>query len=92
MNFFENLKRAAADTAQVIAKKTGDVVETSKTKYSIYDLKNEIEKIYAEIGEKVYEAYKNDINISDVLEEKCSQIDDLMLKTDVLKQKLNENK
>ncbi len=90
MNFFENLKKAVTDTAEVAVKKTGDLVETSKTKYSIYDLKNEIEKIYAEIGKAVYNGYKEDINISDVLEKKCLEIDDLVSKMDILKQKLEK--
>ncbi len=90
MKFFENLKKAVMDTAEVAAKKTGDLVETSKTKYSIYDMKNEIEKVYTEIGKAVYEGYKGDINVSDVLEQKCADIDALVLKMDSLKQKLDK--
>ena len=90
MKFFENLKKAVIDTAEVAAKKTGDLLETSKTKYSIYDLKNEIEKIYTEIGEAVYRAYKEDVNISELLEKKCSEIDVLASEIDALKQKLDK--
>ena len=90
MKFFENLKKAVIDTAEVAAKKTGDLLETSKTKYSIYDLKNEIEKIYTEIGEAVYGAYKDDVNVSELLEKKCSEIDVLASEIDALKQKLEK--
>lgn len=91
MNFWENLKRAASDTAQTAVRKTGDIVETSKTKYSVFDLKNEIEKRYAEIGKEVYECFKDDRNNSEFIEEKCAEIRELHEKMDILKQKLEKN-
>ena len=49
MNFFENLKKAAGKGFNAVAKKTGEIVEDSKTKYSIFDLKNEIEKVREQV-------------------------------------------
>ena len=45
MKFIENLKKATENAFHTVTKKTGEFVEDSKTKYSIFDLKNEIEKI-----------------------------------------------
>lgn len=90
MNFFENLKKAVGDTAQFAVKKTGDIVETSKTKYSVYDLKNEIEKRYAEIGKEVYDCFREDRNNSEFIEKKCMEINELNEKMDILKQKLEK--
>ncbi len=89
MDFMENLKKAAADTAQTVAKKTGRFVENSKTKYSIFDLKNEIEKIYTEIGGQVYKSYKSDENIAEYIENKCAEIDLLNRKIEELQGKLD---
>ncbi len=90
MEFKENVKKAVTDTAQTVMKKTGEFVENSKTKYSIFDLNNEIERVYKEIGEKIYQGYKNDEDISEFVKEKCAEIDELSKKVDILKQKLEK--
>ena len=89
MNFFENLKKAAGKGFNAVAKKTGEIVEDSKTKYSIFDLKNEIEKVYAEIGKEIYAGYKEDRNVADFIEEKCGVIDGFNEKIQELQQKLD---
>lgn len=89
MKFFENVKKAAENTIRVVSKKTGEIVEDSKTKYSIFDLKNDVEKIYTEIGKNIYEASKEDKNIADFIEEKCAEVDKLNEKIDELKKKLD---
>ena len=89
MNFFENLKKAAGNTFNTVAKKTGEIVEDSRTKYSIFDLKNEIEKVYTEIGKEIYAAYKEDRNVADFIEEKCGVIDGFNEKIQELQQKLD---
>ena len=62
MKFLENLKKAAEKTANTVVKKTGEIVEDSKTKYSIFDLNNDIEKVYTEIGKEIYAGYKEAID------------------------------
>ncbi len=89
MNIMDNLKNAITDTANVAVQKTGRFVEKSKTKYSIYDLKNEIEKIYTQLGEEVYKSYKSDESIADFVENKCAEIDVLNGKIAELKGKLD---
>jgi len=89
MRFVDNLKKAITDTAGIAAKKTGEFVENSKTKYSIYDLKNEIEKLYLKLGEEVYKSYKSDESIVDFVESKCAEIDSLNEKIAQLKEKLD---
>ncbi|MBR5614835.1 MAG: zinc-ribbon domain-containing protein [Clostridia bacterium] len=90
MKFIENLKKAAENTVNTVAKKTGELVEDSKTKYSIFDLNNEIEKTYTEIGKEIYAGYKEDRNVADFIEEKCQAIDKLNADIDALKQKLED--
>lgn len=89
MNFFENVKIAAKKTFNIAAQKTGEIVEDSKTKYGIFDLKNEINKIYTEIGGEVYAAYKEDRQVSEVVEEKCAKIDEINAQIEELRKKLD---
>ena len=89
MKFFENFKIAAKKTIDVAAKKTGEIVEDSKTKYGIFDLNNEINKIYTEIGSEVYAAYKDDRSVGEVVEENCAKIDELNAQIEELRKKLD---
>ncbi len=89
MKFFENLKIAAEKTVNTVAKKTGEIVEDSKTKYSIFDLNNDVEKIYTEIGKEIYEAYKEDRSAAEFIEEKCKAIDELKAAIEELRNKLD---
>lgn len=89
MKFVENLKKAAENTFHAVTKKTGEIVEDSKTKYSIFDLKNEIEKSYTEMGKEIYAASKEDRNIADFIENKCAEIDKLNAEIEELQKKLN---
>ncbi len=89
MKFFENVKIAAEKTVNTVAKKTGEIVEDSKTKYSIFDLNNDIEKIYTEIGKEIYAAYKEDRNAAEFVEEKCKAIDELQVAVEELRSKLD---
>ena len=88
MKFVENLKKAAENTFSKVATKTGEIVEDSKTKYSIFDLNNDIEKIYTELGKEIYRGYKADENVSEFIEAKCAEIDKINAEIELLKQKL----
>ncbi len=90
MDFLSNVKKMFTDTTKTVAKKTGELVETSKTKYSIYDAKNDIEKIYTDIGREIYAGYKEDRNVAEFIEEKCKEIDALVEKMETLKDKLEK--
>ena len=90
MKFLENLKKAAEKTANTVVKKTGEIVEDSKTKYSIFDLNNDIEKVYTEIGKEIYAGYKEDRNVAEFIEEKCQAIDKLNAEIEELKRKLED--
>lgn len=90
MDFLSNVKKLFTDTTKTVAKKTGELVETSKTKYSIYDAKNDIEKVYTDIGREIYAGYREDRNVAEFIEEKCKEIDVLVEKMETLKGKLDK--
>ena len=88
MNFLTNLKKAAEDTGKIVAKKTTEIIKVSKTKYDIYDAKNDIEKVYADMGREIYLGYKEDKNVAEFIEEKCQEIDALIEKMESLKDEI----
>ena len=55
MGFFDDLSKKASETYRNTAEKTNKLTREMKLKSQINDDKNKIEKIYAEIGKKVYE-------------------------------------
>ena len=72
---FNDVKRIVGDTAKTVAKKSGEALEYGKIKYAIYDIQNDISKIFTQIGQDVYESYKNGDDAAD-FSEKCKVIDE----------------
>ncbi len=89
MDFFENVKSAVGNAAQTVVKKSGEVVEYSKIKYSMFDTSNGIKNLYAQIGEAIYKSYKNDTPIDDSVKEKCAEIDKLSEQLEVYAEQLS---
>lgn len=77
MGFFDDLSKKASETYRNTAEKTNKLTREMKLKSSISDAKSKIEKIYAEIGKKVYEKHirEENIDIKSELVEECSKID-----------------
>ena len=74
MDFLENVMSAVGSAAQTVVKKSGEVVEYSKLKYSMFDLSNSIKNLYSQIGEAVYISYKNHTPLDENVKDKCSYI------------------
>ena len=77
MDFLENVMSAVGSAAQTVVKKSGEVVEYSKLKYSMFDLSNSIKNLYSQIGEAVYISYKNHTPLDENVKDKCAEIDKL---------------
>lgn len=77
MGFFDDLSKKASETYKNTAEKTNKLTREMKLKSQTNDCKNKIEKIYAEIGKKVYEKHirEENIDIKSELLEECSKID-----------------
>lgn len=77
MDFFDKLTKKAKETYGVASKKTGDIAKEAKLKMKMNENKSDINKLYQEIGKKVYEKYvlSEEINIKTDLEEECTKID-----------------
>ena len=87
MEFFDQVKKTAADVAQKVAKKSNELVEVSKIKYEIYDLNADIKKLYAEIGKQVYAQMKDSDALPEDVMMKCEIIEAKLAKIEALKRK-----
>ncbi len=78
MEIFEKIGDAASKTYKYTARKTSEIAKETKLKIKINNYKDEIELIYREIGEAVYEKFVVDEELSKKeLNEKCEEIDRL---------------
>ncbi|MCI8397315.1 MAG: zinc ribbon domain-containing protein [Clostridia bacterium] len=76
MEILEKIGDAASKTYKYTAEKTTKIAKETKLKMKISDYKKEIETIYREIGETVYEKFVEDKEIDKTeLMQKCEEID-----------------
>lgn len=87
MDFLEQLKKTAADVAQMVAEKSNEVVEVSKIKYAIHDLSGDVKKLYLELGKLAYEELKESSALTDDMQIKCEIIEAKLAKIDALRKK-----
>lgn len=57
MAFLENLGKKVGEAAQAAAKKSGELVETTKLNVNINSEEDKVQKLCTQIGRKVYEKY-----------------------------------
>ncbi len=77
MEFFDKLGKKASEAYKVTADKTGKLAKEAKLRMKISDLKSQINTIYKEIGEIVYQKHtrEGEYDITKEIEEKCTKID-----------------
>lgn len=77
MEFFDKLGKKASEAYKVTADKTGKLAKEAKLRMKISELKSQINDIYKEIGEIVYQKHtrEGEYDITKEVEEKCTKID-----------------
>lgn len=77
MEFFDKLGKKASEAYKVTADKTGKLAKEAKLRMKMGELKSEINKIYEDIGKKIYENHvlEEKEDISNQIEEQCTKID-----------------
>ena len=88
---FQDVKKIVGDAAQKVAQKSGEALEYGKVKYAIYDIQNDISKIFTQMGQDVYESYKGG-TVDDTISQKCDLIDEKKAEIEDLEVKLEELK
>lgn len=69
-DFFDSLKQTITDTAEVVGKKTEDLVESQKLRSRIRNAKRDVQLNYMKMGEIVYQRFLD----GDVLDEELAQV------------------
>ena len=90
MDFFENVKSAVSGAAQTVVKKSEELYEASKTQYAIFELNNEIKKLYAEIGRLTYQTISEEADLAEEVKLKCNIITAKLAKINALKNNAEE--
>ncbi len=91
-NFFENVREKFSGAAKFAAQKSNELVGVTKIKFAISDAEEDIKKTMRDMGELLYQAYKNEDAPGEVLEEKCKAIDIKYDEIEQLRRKLGEIK
>ena len=75
MEFFDKLGKKASEAYKVTADKTGKLAKEAKLRMKIADLKSQINEIYKEIGETVYQKHTREgkYEIEKEVEEKSGE-------------------
>lgn len=74
-------------TVNLVAKKANEVKEISKIKYSVYDLNNDVKKLYSEIGKSVFEELRESMALTEDIRMKCEILEAKLAKIEALKEK-----
>lgn len=91
-NFLKNLKQALSETAEVVTKKTEDVVEVQKLRSKIYNAKKNVEVDYKKLGTIIYQRYLSGESMDEELVNICESIHDLLEQAEKYKDELAEKK
>lgn len=88
MGVFEDVFSKARSAADYAGKKTGEVVEITRLRLSVSDAEGKLNKAFAELGEKVYGAAKDQSDCTDFIHEKSGEIDGLYAQIQELNEKI----
>lgn len=92
LNNLSKIAKSVGDSAVIVAKKSGEVVEITKLNASIQAENDKIKIIYEEIGEEIYAKYKlGETKIEDMVG-KCEEIDQISEELNSINQRILEIK
>jgi ribosomal protein L40E len=92
MAFLENLGRKVGEAAQAAAKKSNEIVETTKLNSNINSEEDKIQKLYIQLGKAVYERFTQTGTVEDYAQEACLAINTHRENIAALREKIAEIK
>jgi RNA polymerase subunit RPABC4/transcription elongation factor Spt4 len=92
MSFFDNLGKKIGETAQAAQKKTNEMVEISKLNKAISTEEDKIQKMYNELGKRIYQTFSSGEEVNPEIAEGCEQIKIYEENIKDLKKKIQEIK
>ena len=87
-DFFESLRQTITDTAEVVGKKTEDLVEIQKLRSRIRNAQRSMETDYKKLGEIIYQRYIGGAVLDEELADVCGLIMELQKETASYKEEL----
>lgn len=85
-DFFLKMKDTIVKGANTVAGESGKLVERGKIKASVMKLEDQKKSLLMELGNKYYEAYKQDNTNSDEVRQICEQLDALHAEIEIKKE------
>jgi predicted amidophosphoribosyltransferase len=92
MSIFDNLGKKIGETAQAAQKKANETIEITKLNKSISNEEDKIQKIFTELGRKLYGLYIQGQDVGDNFESECEEISVYEDNIKELKNKIRELK
>ncbi len=92
MAFLENFGKKVGEAAQAAAKKSSEIVETTKLNANVNAEEDKIQKLYVQLGKTVFEKFMANGGTEDYLQEACEQIVSHEQNIKALKEKIAEVK
>jgi len=92
MAFIDDLAKRFGEVVKKVGEKSEELVEIGKLNYEIFKEEDAVKRLYREIGQAVYEAYKQENNSFDVIYRLCQEIDKRSERIDSLKRQVENLK
>ncbi|MGI6030988.1 MAG: zinc-ribbon domain-containing protein [Eubacteriales bacterium] len=92
MGVFDQFVNKAKSSAQVAGQKANELMEITKLSMSQSEKNDEVNKLYAEMGCMVYEAYLNNDPSTEELHAKCALVDAKLAEIKEIREKINQLK
>ncbi len=86
----EKIINSAEKISKTAVKKTKDTIDQTKLKYAVSETEDKVRDILAEMGEKIYNEYKNGAEFDAELSDKCKLVSSLYEEIADLKAKIAE--
>lgn len=92
MAFIDELAKRLGEVVKKVGEKSEELVELGKLNYEIFKEEDAIKRLYREIGQAVYEAYKQENNSLEAIYRLCQEIDEHRQKIESLKKQVDNIK
>ena len=92
MDFLEKVKNTVVSVSKKAADKSTDLVEITKIKFALSEKEGEVDKLYKEIGEAIYNAFKNEAEPDEIISKNCEAITEKKNEIMMLRDQLRERK
>jgi len=92
MAFIDELAKRFGDVVKKVGEKSEQLVELGKLNYELFKEEDAIKRLYREIGQAVYEAYKQENNSLNDIYRLCQEIDEHKGRIEELKKQMDSLK